>query len=126
MQFKVAVGSVGDCWDRYGVRIEEMRQSMRILEQLIDNIPEGKHMLMKPAAKIKLPAGTYYSQLETARGIFGVFIVADGTDRPYRLHLRTPNFNNLWALTVTAPGWRLADMVTILSSLDIVVPDIDR
>jgi NADH-quinone oxidoreductase subunit D/NADH-quinone oxidoreductase subunit C/D len=126
VQFNVAVGSVGDCWDRYGVRIEEMRQSMRILEQLIDNIPEGKHMLMKPAVKIKLPAGTYYSHLETARGIFGVFIVADGTDRPYRIHLRTPNFNNLWALTVTAPGWRLADMVTILSSLDIVVPDIDR
>lgn len=125
-QFKVAVGSVGDCWDRYRVRIEEMRQSMLILEQLIDNIPEGKHMLMKPVVKIKLPAGNYYSQLETARGIFGVFIVADGTDRPYRLHLRTPNFNNLWSLTVTAPGWRLADLVTILSSLDVVVPDIDR
>ncbi|MDP2989969.1 MAG: NADH-quinone oxidoreductase subunit D [Kiritimatiellota bacterium] len=125
-QFKVAVGSVGDCWDRYRVRIEEMRQSMQILEQLIDNIPEGKHMLMKPAAKIKLPAGNYYSHLETARGIFGVFIVADGTDRPYRIHLRSPNFNNLWALTVIAPGWRLADLVTILSSLDTVVPDIDR
>lgn len=126
VQFKVAVGSAGDCWDRYRVRIEEMRQSMRILEQLIDNIPEGKHMLMKPAVKIKLPAGNYYSQLETARGVFGVFIVADGTARPYRIHLRTPNFNNLWSLTVIAPGWRLADLVTILSSLDIVVPDIDR
>jgi len=126
VQFKVAVGSVGDCWDRYRIRIEEMRQSIQIIEQLIDNIPEGKTLLMKPAVKIKLPAGNYYSHIETARGIFGVFVVADGTDKPYRIHLRTPNFNNLWAVTVTAPGWRLADLVTILSSLDIVVPDIDR
>ncbi|MBI3986044.1 MAG: NADH-quinone oxidoreductase subunit D [Lentisphaerae bacterium] len=125
-QFQAAVGGVGDCWDRYRVRIEEMRQSLRILEQLIGNIPEGKTMLMKPASKIKLPAGHYYSRVETARGIFGVLIVADGTHRPHRLHLRTPNFNNLWSVTVMAPGWRLADLVTILSSLDIVVPDIDR
>ena len=126
VQFDVAIGNTGDCWDRYWVRIEEMRQSLRILEQLIDNIPEGKTLLMKPAAKIKLPVGHYYSHLETARGIFGVFIVSDGNDKPYRIHLRTPNFNNLWAATVTAPGWRLADLVTIVSSLDIVVPDIDR
>jgi len=126
VQFDVAVGRQGDCWDRYWVRIEEMRQSLRILEQLIDNIPEGKTMVMKPAAKIKLPEGTHYTQVETARGVLGVFVVSDGKDTPYRVHLRTPNFNNLWAVTVAAKDWRIGDLVSILSSLDVVVPDIDR
>lgn len=126
VQFKVPVGTIGDCWDRYWVHLEEMEQSLNIIDQLIDTIPEGKTLVTKLAVKLKVPAGSYYSHVETARGIFGVFIVADGTDRPYRIHLRTPNFNNLWSATVTAPGWRLADLVTIISSLDIVVPDIDR
>lgn len=126
VQFKIPVGSVGDCWDRYWVHLEEIRQSMLIIEQLIDSIPDGKHLVMKLNAKLKVPAGSYYSHLETARGIFGVFVVADGTDRPYRIHLRTPNYNNIWSATVMAPGWRLADLVTIISSLDIVVPDMDR
>ncbi|MBI2604748.1 MAG: NADH-quinone oxidoreductase subunit D [Deltaproteobacteria bacterium] len=124
--FDVPVGTMGDCWDRYWVRIEEMRQSMRIVEQLIDNIPAGKHLLVKPAIVIKVPQGLYYGQVETARGILGIFVVADGTGYPYRIHLRTPNFNNLWSITAIAPGLRVADLVAILSSLDIVVPDIDR
>ena len=124
--FVVPIGQKGDSWDRYWVRFEEMRQSMRIVEQLIDSIPEGEIMMMKPMAKIKIPEGCYYSHLETARGILGVFIVSDGNETPYRIHLRTPNFNNLWSVTVTAPGWRVADLVAILSSLDLVVPDIDR
>lgn len=125
-EFDVPVGTVGDCWDRYSVRMREMRESIRIVEQLIDNIPEGKHLLMKPGAKIRVPEGVYYSQMETARGVFGALIVADGTERPYRLHMRTPNFHNLWAVTVAAPGWKVADLVAILSSLDLVIPDIDR
>lgn len=126
VNFEVPLGSTGDCWDRYRVRLEEMRQSMSIVEQLIDNIPEGKFMLMKPAAKIKLPEGSYYTQVETARGIFGVHIVSDGKEFPLRMHFRTPNFNNLWSVTKVAVGWRLADLVTILSTLDLVIPDIDR
>jgi NADH-quinone oxidoreductase subunit D len=126
VSFDVPVGETGDSWDRYAVRIEEMRQSMRIIEQLIDNIPEGKHMVMKPAAPIKLPEGCYYNHLETARGVLGVMIVSDGRDRPYRIHLRTPNFNNLWCVTNIALGHRIADLVAILSTLDVVVPDIDR
>lgn len=124
--FDVPIGTMGDCWDRYWVRIEEMRQSMRIVEQLIDNIPAGKHLLVKPAIVIKVPQGLHYGQVETARGILGIFVVADGTGYPYRIHLRTPNFNNLWSITAIAPGLRVADLVAILSSLDIVVPDIDR
>ncbi len=126
-KFEVPVGRTGDSWDRYWVRVEEMRQSLNIIEQLIDQIPDGKHMVLKSAVKIKLPEGTHYSQVETARGILGVLIVSDGKDsKPYRIHLRTPCFNNLWAITAIAPGWRLADLVAILSSFDIVVPDIDR
>lgn len=126
VQFDVPVGTIGDSWDRYQVRMQEMRESIKIIEQLIDNIPEGKHMVMKFGAKIRIPEGVYYSEMETARGIYGNFIVADGSDKPYRLHMRTPNFNNLWSLVRMAPGLRIADLVTILSSIDIVVPDIDR
>jgi NADH-quinone oxidoreductase subunit D len=126
VDFDVAVGTEGDCWDRYWVRLEEMRQSIRIIEQLIDGIPEGKHMVLKPAAKIKIPPGSYYSQLETARGILGVFLVSDGKETPRRLHFRSPCFHNLWTVTEAAKGCRVADIVAILASLDLVIPDIDR
>lgn len=126
IQFQVPVGTTGDCWDRYIVRMQEMRESIRIIEQLIDNIPEGPTMVMKFGAKIRIPEGTYYNQMETARGILGIMLVADGTEKPYRLHFRTPNFNNLWSVISMAKGLRLADLVAILSSVDIVVPDIDR
>lgn len=127
VDFAVAVGNTGDCWDRYKVRLEEMRQSIRIIEQLIDDIPEGKHMVAKPAVKIKLPEGRYYSQMETARGVLGVFIVATPkATEPYRIHLRSPNFNNLWCVTRIAPGVRVADLVAIVATLDLVIPDIDR
>jgi NADH-quinone oxidoreductase subunit D/NADH-quinone oxidoreductase subunit C/D len=127
VEFDVVVGATGDCWDRYYVRIEEMRQSLRIIEQLIDNIPEGPFMTTKFAARIKVPEGVYYGQLETARGALGVLLVSDGKgDVPYRVHFRSPNYNNLWALTALAPGWRIADIIAIQSSLDLVIPDIDR
>ena len=126
VNFDVPVGTTGDCWDRYWVRIEEMRQSMRIIEQLIDSIPEGKFMTVKPAAKITLPEGLFYSQVETARGILGVMISSDGKEQPYRIHLRSPNFNNLWSVATMAKGHVIADLITISSSLDVVVPDIDR
>ena len=127
VEFQVPVGSVGDCWDRYWVRLEEMRQSLNIVEQLIDNIPEGKTMLMKPAKKIVLPEGTHYSRLETARGILGCLIVSDGeSEYPQRIHMRTPNFNNLWAMDEISRGARIGDLVANVSSFDFVIPDIDR
>lgn len=124
--FDVPVGTTGDSWDRYRIRIEEMRQSMRIIEQLIDNIPEGKHMLLKPGVRTKVPEGRYYTQVETARGILGVTIVSTGKDIPHRVHFRSPCFNNLWIAAAVAPGFRVADLITILSTLDLVIPDIDR
>ena len=127
LQFSVPVGTVGDGWDRFWVRFEEMRQSIGMVEQLLDGIPEGPIMSVKPAVKVKLPEGVYYGHVETARGILGVFIAAEGgSDVPYRIHLRSPCFNNLWPVTAIAPGWRIADLVAILASLDLVIPDIDR
>ena len=126
VDFDVPVGTIGDCWDRYWVRMEEMRQSVRIIEQLIDNIPEGKTFTVKPAAKIKVPAGIHYSHLETARGVLGVLLVSNGKETPWRIHCRTPNFNNLWSISAMAEGGRIGDLVAMLSSIDIVVPDIDR
>jgi NADH-quinone oxidoreductase subunit D len=126
VNFKVPIGVTGDSWDRYYVRIEEIRQSMHIVEQLIDNIPEGKYLTKKPAAKLKLPEGRFYGQIETARGILGLLIVSEGKEIPYRTYFRTPNFHNLWAITVTSNGGRIGDLVAILSSLDLVIPDIDR
>jgi NADH-quinone oxidoreductase subunit D/NADH-quinone oxidoreductase subunit C/D len=126
VNFKIPIGVTGDSWDRYYVRIEEIRQSMHIVEQLIDNIPEGKYLTKKPATKLKLPEGRFYGQIETARGILGLFIISDGKEIPYRTYFRTPNFHNLWAITVTSNGGRIGDLVAILSSLDLVIPDIDR
>jgi NADH-quinone oxidoreductase subunit D len=127
IEFDVAIGTKGDCLDRYSVRMEEMRQSVRIVAQLIDAIPAGPHSVLKPNAKIKLPRGRYYGQVETARGVLGVLIYSrEGGEMPYRLHFRSPNFNNLWAITEITPGWRIADLIAIQSSLDLVIPDIDR
>lgn len=127
VSFSVPIGTVGDCWDRYWVRVEEMRQSIAIVEQLIDNIPEGKTMLMKPAKKVVLPEGVFSSQVETARGILGVVVASDGrSEMPLRIHLRSPNFNNLWAIDRISRNTRVGDLVANISSLDLVIPDIDR
>jgi NADH-quinone oxidoreductase subunit D len=127
VEFRTAIGTIGDCWDRYWVRVEEMRQSIHIVEQLIDNIPEGKFMLMKPAKKLVIPEGIYYNALETARGILGMVIASDGkSEKPVRIHMRSPNYNNLWAVDTMTRGSRIGDLVANISSLDFVVPDIDR
>ncbi len=115
----------GDTYHRYLARIEEMRESMNIIDQLIDNIPEGPYAVkMKPI--IKLPEGEYYQRVETARGELGVFIISDGNKNPYRLKFRSPNFVNLSALNLMAKGFKIADLVAIGGSLDLVIPDIDR
>lgn len=115
----------GDSYARYRVRIREMWESLSILEQLVDNIPEGAFRV-KTKAILKLPEGDYYQKVEAARGEFGVYIVSRGDKFPYRVKLRSPNFANLTALNKMAKGFKIADLVAMLSSIDIVVPDIDR
>jgi NADH-quinone oxidoreductase subunit D len=123
--FDIPVGTAGDCLDRYLVRIEEMRQSLRILEQAVRSFPGGPHR-SKKYASYKLPAGSHYAQVETARGLLGVYIEADGSARPYRIKYRTPSFGNLSALNCMVAGHKLADLVPIIATLDVVIPDIDR
>ncbi len=123
--FEEILQTGGDSFARYCVRIDEMRQSMNIIEQLIDNIPEGDFQA-KTKAVLKLPKGEFYSRVETARGDFGVYIVSEGGSTPYRIKFRSPGFSNLSALGHLVKGHKLADMVAIMGTLDLVIPDIDR
>jgi NADH-quinone oxidoreductase subunit D/NADH-quinone oxidoreductase subunit C/D len=102
-----------------------MYESMRILEQLVDNIPEGDYSA-KMKAVLRLPAGEFFQRVETARGELAVFIVSDGNKSPYRIKFRSPNFSNLFIISKLAEGFKIADLVAISGSLDLVIPDIDR
>ncbi len=123
--FKEILFNDGDTYHRYIARIDEMWESMNIIEQLIDNIPEGPYAVkMKPV--IKVPEGEYYQRVETARGELGVYLISDGNKNPYRVKFRSPNFVNLSVLNHIAKGFKIADLVAIGGSLDLVIPDIDR
>jgi len=123
--FMVPTGTTGDCFDRYKVRMEEMRQSLSILEQAAASFPGGPYRSKKYAA-YKLPPGSHYAQVETARGLLGVYIEADGGPKPYRIKYRTPSFANLSVLNHLAVGHKIADLIPIIATLDVVIPDIDR
>ena len=125
VNFKEILRTEGDTLARYKVRIEEMIESMNILEQLVDNIPDGDYTA-KMKAVLRLPAGEYFQRVETARGELGVYIVSDGNKTPYRIKFRSPNFCNLFVISKLAPGYKIADLIAISGSLDLVIPDIDR
>jgi len=125
LEFDEILETEGDSFARYMVRIREMNQSIRIIEQLIDNIPEGDFQA-KTKAVLKLPKGEFYQRVETARGEFGVYIVSEGGTTPYRIKFRSPGFSNLSALDLMARGGKLGDLVAMMGTLDLVIPDIDR
>jgi len=125
VEFKEILYNEGDSYARYMVRMDEMKESMHIIDQLIDNIPEGEYKA-KTKAVIKLPAGEYYQRVETARGELGVYIISDNKKSPYRVKFRSPGFSNLSALDTMAKGCKIADLVAMMSTLDLVIPDIDR
>ena len=125
LEFDVPSFPQGDCWARYMVRIEEMRQSMRIIEQCLSRMPEGPVRAKLPRV-FKPPAGEAYSRTEAPRGDLSMFVVSDGSDRPCRLRVRTPSFANLQALETMARGHKIGDIVAILGSIDIVLGEIDR
>ena len=102
-----------------------MKESVAIIEQLIDNIPEGDFQT-KTKNVIKLPKGEFYQRVETARGELGVFIVSDGGTTPYRCKFRSPNFSNLSAIPTMAKNLKIGDLVTIMATVDLILPDIDR
>jgi NADH-quinone oxidoreductase subunit D/NADH-quinone oxidoreductase subunit C/D len=125
VKFEEKLDDKGDTLARYTVRVAEMWESMSVIEQLIDNIPEGDYQI-KLKGVVKLPEGEYYQRVEAARGEFGIFLISDGKKSPYRLKFRSPGFSNLFALNAIAKGWKIADLVAIMSTLDLVIPDIDR
>ncbi len=125
VEFKEALFTEGDSFARYRVRIMEMWESMSIIEQLIDNIPDGDYNTPTKAV-IKLPKGEFYQRVETARGELGVYINSTGTKNPYRVKFRSPGFSNLSVLNHIAKGAKIADLVATMASFDFVIPDIDR
>lgn len=150
LEFDIPVGKNGDCYDRYLCRIEEMRQSLRIIKQCVANMPDGpvssldpkivppKRDLMKHSMEALInhfklytegyhvPAGETYTATEVPKGEFGVYLVADGTNRPYRVKLRAPGFAHLQGLDHISKGHMLADVSAIIGTLDIVFGEIDR
>lgn len=124
LEFNVPTSKDGDVFARYSIRVAEMSESLGIISQLIDKIPAGEikaGKLPKNVAK-----GEYYSAVESARGSFGIYLVSDGTLNPYRMRLRTPSFSNLSAIASMMKGNLVSDMIAILGSIDIVLPEIDR
>jgi NADH-quinone oxidoreductase subunit D/NADH-quinone oxidoreductase subunit C/D len=123
--FKQILYTGGDSFHRYKARLDEIKESMNIIEQLVDNIPEGSYTA-KMKAVLKLPEGTYFQRVEAARGELGVYVISKGDKVPYRMKFRSPNLSNLGALDKLTRNYKIADLVAIMSSLDLVIPDIDR
>jgi NADH-quinone oxidoreductase subunit D len=150
MEFDIPVGHTGDCYARFLVRMEEMRQSIRIMRQCIEKMPGGpikvddRKIVPPPRAEMKrnmeslihhfklytegyhVPAGETYTAVESPKGEFGVYLVSDGTNKPYRCHIHAAGFAHLQAMDFMAKGYMLADAVAIIGSLDIVFGEIDR
>jgi NADH-quinone oxidoreductase subunit D len=123
--FDIPVGSAGDTYDRYLVRLEEMRQSRLIIQQVLDRLPPGPIRGKVPRI-IKPPVGEYYSAVEGPRGELGYYIVSDGSAQPFRVRIRPPTFINLQALKRLVKGHLVADVVAVIGTLDIVLGEIDR
>jgi NADH-quinone oxidoreductase subunit D len=125
LTFKVPVGENGDCWDRYYLRVLECYESLKMVEQCLDQMTEGP--IMAPGRRIaRPPKGEVYVHCENPRGDIAVYLVSDGTDKPYRVKVRPPSFCNLVALRPMMKDAYIADAVAILGSLDIVLGEVDR
>ena len=124
-QFEIPVGTNGDTYDRYMVRMEEMRQSRLICLQAIERIPDGP-IMGKVGKVLKPPAGEVYHSIEAPKGILGYYLVSDGTTQPYRVRVRPPSFVNLQAFDKMVRGHLVADVVAIIGTLDIVLGEVDR
>jgi NADH-quinone oxidoreductase subunit D len=124
--FEIPLGEEGSCWDRYFCRIREMRQSVRLCEQALSKLAPGP--IMAPGvAKVPKPApGEAYAHVEGARGDLGIYLASDGQATPYRMHVKAPSFINLAILQDMLVGHKVADVIAILGSIDIVLGEVDR
>lgn len=125
-EFDVAVRYNGDLYDRYLIRLDEIRQSLRILDQAIRQMPEGPVMSVKPQYQVRVPPGEAYGRIEAPKGELGFYIVSNGKPNPWRYHVRAPSFINITALEKMCVGNKIADFVVILGALDIVLGELDR
>jgi NADH-quinone oxidoreductase subunit D len=123
--FELATDTACDCMGRHRVRMEEMRQSIRIIEQCLDQLPQGEVQAKVPRA-LRPPPGEAYGRVESPRGEFGCYVVSDGGTMPLRVRLRAPSFFHMGVLPELLRGWKVGDVVAILGSLDIVLGEIDR
>jgi NADH-quinone oxidoreductase subunit C/D len=126
LDWDVAVAYNGDIYDRFVVRFEEIRQSLRILRQALEQIPEGPIQGGRKRATVKVPAGEAYGRVESPKGELGFYLVSDGGANPYRYRIRTPSFTNLGVLGELCRGHLVADVVAILASIDITLGEVDR
>jgi len=124
-EFDIPTGTVGDCYDRYRQRIEEMRQSLRIIKQAMEQVPAGPVRAEVPHL-VRPPVGEAYARIEAPKGELGFYLVSDNSIAPYRCHIRPPSLINLTALRDMVRGWKIADLIIIFGSIDITVGEIDR
>ena len=123
--FDIPVGSAGDCYDRYWVRVQEMRQSVRILEQAIPQLPTGEVCAEVPQL-LRPPVGEVYGRIEAPKGELGFYLVSDNSIAPYRFRIRPPTLINLTALRDMVIGWKVADLIITFGSMDVCLGEIDR
>ncbi|MBI3506192.1 MAG: NADH-quinone oxidoreductase subunit D, partial [Proteobacteria bacterium] len=124
--FAVPLGAEGSCWDRYFCRVREMRESIKIVEQAMAQLPEGP-VMAAGVAKIPKPApGESYAHVEASRGELGIYLASDGGQSPFRMHVRAPSFVNLAMLEERLVGMKIADVIAVLGSIDIVLGEVDR
>ncbi|MGB2814545.1 MAG: NADH-quinone oxidoreductase subunit D [Dehalococcoidales bacterium] len=123
--FDIPTQTTGDCYDRYRQRVEEMRQSLRIIRQAMEQLPSGPVRAEVPHL-IRPPVGEAYARLEAPKGELGFYLVSDNSIAPYRCHIRPPSLINLTALRDMVRGWKIADLIIIFGSIDITVGEIDR
>ena len=123
--FEIPTGSAGDCYDRYRVRVEEMRQSLRIIKQAMGQISSGAVRSEVPHL-IRPPVGEAYAHIEAPKGELGFYLVSDNSIAPYRCHIRAPSFINLTALREMIVGWKVQDAILIFGSIDITMGEVDR
>lgn len=125
LDFEEVLATEGDCMARFKVRLREVEESAKILEQLVDNIPEGEYCVKVPKV-LKLPVGHWWEMVEGCRGVFGLYLESDGTTKPYRLKIAPPCLPLAGVVDHITEGMKVADLITIGGSLDYIIPDMDR
>ena len=150
VDFDIPIGKNGDCYDRYLIRMEEMKQSLKIINQVLDKMPKGEVIIDNPRISppkrstmkssmeslishfklytegVRVPEGSVYRAVEAPKGEFGVYLVSDGTNKPYRCKIRAPGFAHLQGLDFMTKGHQLADLVACIATMDVVFGEIDR